>query len=44
MNNIMRYLNVDCAYIRDEFSKNVLSLYHKGCTEEEIIKYINNNK
>jgi cytochrome c-type biogenesis protein CcmH/NrfF len=40
----MRYLDVDAVFTTDEFSREVYSLFNQGKTEEEIIKYINENK
>lgn len=42
--NIIRYLNVDALYITDDFSNEVYKLYKEGKSEEEIIKYINENE
>jgi hypothetical protein len=44
INNIERYLNVDAAFLMDDFSRNVYRLFNEGKTEEELIKYINENK
>jgi hypothetical protein len=44
VNNIERYLNVDAAFLRDEFSIKVYKLFNEGKTKEELIKYINENK
>jgi hypothetical protein len=44
INYIDRYLNVDAAHLKDEFSRNVLRLFNEGKSKEEIIKYINENK
>jgi hypothetical protein len=44
VHNIIRYLNVDAIFTTDDFSKNVFDLYTQGKSEEEIIKYINENK
>jgi hypothetical protein len=44
INYIDRYLNVDAAYLRDDFSRNVYKLFNEGKTKEEIINYINENK
>jgi hypothetical protein len=44
INNIERYLNVDAAFLMDDFSRDVYRLFNEGKTEEELIKYINENK
>jgi hypothetical protein len=44
INNIKRYLNVDAAFLMDDFSREVYRLFNEGKTEEELIKYINENK
>jgi hypothetical protein len=44
VHNIIRYLNADAIFTTDDFSKNVFDLYTQGKSEEEIIKYINENK
>ena len=42
--DIERYLSVDAAFLRDDFSREVYRLFNEGKTEEELIKYINENK
>jgi cytochrome c-type biogenesis protein CcmH/NrfF len=42
--NIIRYLSADAILISDDFSYNVYKLYSEGKSEEEIIKYINENQ
>ena len=44
MDWIMRYLDVDAVFTTDEFSREVYNLFNQGKSEEEIIKYINENK
>jgi hypothetical protein len=44
VNKIDVYLNVDAAFLRDEFSREVYRLFNEGKTKEELIKYINENK
>lgn len=44
INYLDKYLNVDAAYIKDEFSREVLRLFNEGKSKEEIIEYINENK
>ena len=44
MNNIEKYLSVDVAFLMDDFSREVYRLFNEGKTEEELIKYINENK
>jgi hypothetical protein len=44
INNIERYLNVDAAFLMDDFSRDVYRLFNEGKTEEELINYINENK
>lgn len=43
-NNIIKYLSVDALYITDDFSNKIYNLYIEGKSEEEIIKYINENE
>ena len=40
----MNYLDADAVMCTDEFSRNVYRMYSAGKNEEEIIKYINENK
>jgi len=42
--NIFEYLNADAFYITDDFSYKVYRLYIEGKSEEEIIKFINENE
>jgi hypothetical protein len=42
--DIERYLSVDAAFLRDDFSRNVYRMHNEGKSKEEIIKYINENK
>lgn len=42
--NIFRYLSADAIITTDEFSSEVFKLYCEDKTEDEIIKYINENK
>ena len=42
--HIIEYLSADALYITDDFSYEVYRLYSEGKTEEEIIKYINENE
>jgi len=44
IDNIMDYLNVDAAYIKDEFSLDIYRMYIEGKNKEEIISYINKKK
>ena len=44
MNNIEKYLSVDAAFLMDDFSREVYRLFNEGKTEQELIKYINENK
>jgi hypothetical protein len=44
MDNIEKYLSVDAAFLMDGFSREVYRLFNEGETEEELIKYINENK
>jgi len=44
LDRIMEYLDADAIFTTDEFSKEVYNLFNQGKTEEEIIKYINENK
>jgi cytochrome c-type biogenesis protein CcmH/NrfF len=44
MDWIMRYLDADAVFTTDEFSREVYNLFNQGKSEEEIIKYINENK
>lgn len=42
--NIDTYLDVDAAYLTDEFSREVYRMFNEGKSKEEIIKYIIENK
>jgi hypothetical protein len=42
--NIMEYLDVDAAYLTDNFSHEVYKMFNEGKSKEEIVKYINKNK
>lgn len=44
INDIERYLNVDAAFLDDDFSREVYQMYGEGKTKEELINYINENK
>jgi hypothetical protein len=44
VDNIEKYLSVDAAFLMDEFSRKVYSLFNEGKTKEELIIYINENK
>ncbi len=44
IDNIEKYLDVDAAFLKDDFSLNVYRMFNQGKTKEEIIKYINENK
>jgi hypothetical protein len=44
IDNLSRYLFADAIIINDNFSREVYKMYCEGKTEDEIIKYINNNK
>lgn len=44
LKDIMTYLDADAVFCTDEFSRNVYRMFNEGKDEEEIIKYINNNK
>jgi hypothetical protein len=44
MDNIEKYLSVDAAFLMDDFSREVYRLFNEGKTEQELIKYINENK
>ena len=44
IDNLSRYLFADAIIINDDFSREVYKMYCEGKTENEIIKYINNNK
>jgi hypothetical protein len=44
LKDIMNYLDADAVMCTDEFSRNVYRMYSAGKNEEEIIKYINENK
>jgi hypothetical protein len=44
VDDIERYLNVDAAFLNDDFSREVYKMYCEGKTEKELIKYINENK
>jgi hypothetical protein len=44
IDNLSRYLFADAIIINDDFSREVYKMYCEGKTEDEIIKYINNNK
>lgn len=41
--NIDTYLDVDAAYLTDDFSREVYRMFNEGKSKEEIIKYIKNN-
>lgn len=42
--NIDTYLDVDAAYLTDDFSREVYRMFNEGKTKEEIKKYIIENK
>jgi hypothetical protein len=44
LDDIEKYLNVDAAFLKDDFSREVYNMYCDGKTKEEIINYINKNK
>jgi len=44
LEDIMTYLDADAVMSTDEFSRNVYRIFNEGKNEEEIIKYINENK
>jgi cytochrome c-type biogenesis protein CcmH/NrfF len=44
LENIEKYLDVDAAYLTDNFSLNVYRLFNQGKSKEEILNYINKNK
>jgi len=41
---IMKYLDADAVFTKDEFSREVYRMFNQGKTEEEILNYINENK
>jgi len=40
LDNIMRYLDSDAAYLTDDFSVTIYRMFNDGKTEEEILKKI----
>jgi DNA-binding CsgD family transcriptional regulator len=44
LKDIMNYLDADAVMSTDEFSRNVYRMFNEGKSEEEILKYINDNK
>ena len=44
LDSIEKYLDVDAAFLTDEFSRDVYRMFNEGKSTEEIIKYINENK
>jgi len=44
LKDIMTYLDADAVMSTDEFSRNVYRMFNEGKSEEEILKYINDNK
>ena len=46
LDNIMRYLDSDAAYLTDDFSSTIYRMFNEGKTEEEILEKIKelNNK
>ena len=44
IDNLMNYLgNADAVFLTDEFSKEVYNMFTNNVSEEELIKYIENN-
>jgi hypothetical protein len=40
LDNIMRYLDSDAAYLTDDFSLTIYRMFNEGKTEEEILQKI----
>ncbi len=40
LDNIMRYLDSDAAYLTDDFSLTIYRMFNEGKTEEEILEKI----